>query len=244
MPLDLIGRDSFQEVDIKGITMPITKHNYMVKDVTQAGRHRARGVLCWRPPGRKGPVLIDIPKDIQLAKCEFTTAAPPGGCAARSRLPQMLEEAAELITASKRPFVYAGGGVVSTNAGEELIRFAEKLGAPIGTSMMGLSAVPHSHPLMLGMSGMHGRYASTKAMGRSDLIIAVGTRFSDRATGKKSEFSKDRKVLHIDIDPAEIGKNIPAYVSMVADVKEALTALNATGTAEERSAVAGRGEGA
>ncbi|MFH1513299.1 MAG: thiamine pyrophosphate-dependent enzyme, partial [Bacillota bacterium] len=114
----------------------------------------------------------------------------------------------------------------STDAGEELIRFAQKLGAPIGASMMGMTAVPHSHPLMLGMSGMHGRFASTKAMALSDLIIAVGTRFSDRATGDKSAFSKNRKVLHIDIDPAEIGKNIPAYVSMIADVKEALKALN------------------
>jgi len=225
VPLDLIGRDSFQEVDIKGITMPITKHNYMVKDVTKLAAI-VREAFYLASSGRKGPVLIDIPKDIQLAKCEFTPAAAVQPETPLAPTSAMLAEAAELIMASKRPFVYSGGGVVSTNAGTELIRFAEKLGAPIGTSMMGLSAIPHSHPLMLGMCGMHGRYASTKAMGRSDLIIAVGVRFSDRATGKKSEFSKNRKVLHIDIDPAEIGKNIPAYVSMIADVKEALTALN------------------
>ncbi len=225
VPLDMIGRDSFQEVDIKGITMPITKHNYMVKDVTKLASI-VREAFYLSSSGRKGPVLIDIPKDVQLAKCEFEPVAVAQTESPLAPTQAMLEEAAELIRASKRPFVYAGGGVVSTNMSEELVRFAEKLGAPIGTSMMGLSAVPRSHPLMLGMSGMHGNFASTKAMGQSDLIIAVGARFSDRATGKKSEFSRNRKILHIDIDPAEIGKNIPAYVSMVADVKQALTALN------------------
>ena len=225
VPLDMIGRDSFQEVDIKGITMPITKHNYMVKDVTKLASI-VREAFYLASSGRKGPVLIDIPKDVQLAKCEFQPLDAVQKESPLAPTKAMLEEAAELIRASKRPFVYAGGGVVSTNMSEELIRFAEKLGAPIGTSMMGLSSVPRSHPLMLGMSGMHGNFASTKAMGQSDLIIAVGARFSDRATGKKSEFSRNRKILHIDIDPAEIGKNIPAYVSMVADVKQALTALN------------------
>jgi len=224
VPLEMIGRDSFQEVDIKGITMPITKHNYMVKDVTKLASI-VREAFYLASTGRKGPVLIDIPKDIQLTQCEFTPAVPRRETPLKPT-PAMLQEAAALIAQSKRPYVYAGGGVVSTDAGEEIVRLAEKLGAPIGASMMGLSAVPYSHPLMLGMSGMHGRFASTKAMGKSDLIIAVGARFSDRATGKKSEFSKNRKVLHIDIDPAEIGKNIPAYVSMVADVKEALKALN------------------
>ena len=171
-------------------------------------------------------MLIDIPKDIQLAKCEYTKETYPRKETPKAPSEPMLKEAAELIAASKRPFIYAGGGVIATNASKDLLEFAEKLGAPIGTSMMGLSAVPRSHPLMLGMSGMHGNFASTKAMGRSDLIIGIGARFSDRATGKKSEFSKNRKVLHIDIDPAEIGKNIPAYVAMLADVKEALQALN------------------
>jgi acetolactate synthase I/II/III large subunit len=225
VPLDLIGRDSFQEVDITGITMPITKHNYMVKDVTKLAPI-VREAFFLASSGRKGPVLIDIPKDIQLAKCEFTPAKEIRQERPLAPTPAMLSEAAELIAASKRPYIYAGGGVVSTNAGEDLIALAEKLGAPIGTSMMGLTAVARSHPLMLGMSGMHGNFASTKAMGRSDLIIGIGARFSDRATGKKSEFSKNSKVLHIDIDPAEIGKNIPAYVAMVADVKEALKALN------------------
>ncbi|HPJ03151.1 MAG TPA: biosynthetic-type acetolactate synthase large subunit [Candidatus Limiplasma sp.] len=225
VPQDFIGRDSFQEVDIKGITMPITKHNYMVKDVEKLA-DIVREAFFLASTGRKGPVLIDIPKDVQLAKCEYTPAKETRKMNAKAPTAAMLKEAAELIAASKRPFIYAGGGVVATDASKDLLEFAEKLGAPIGTSMMGLSAVPRSHPLMLGMSGMHGNFASTKAMGRSDLIIGIGARFSDRATGKKSEFSKNRKVLHIDIDPAEIGKNIPAYVAMHADVKEALQALN------------------
>ncbi|MBN1777324.1 MAG: biosynthetic-type acetolactate synthase large subunit [Clostridiales bacterium] len=225
VPQDFIGRDSFQEVDIKGITMPITKHNYMVKDVTKLASI-VREAFFLASSGRKGPVLIDIPKDVQLAMAEYTPARERMKEYPLAPTPEMLEKAAELIAASKRPYIYAGGGVIATDASEDLIAFAEKLGAPIGTSMMGLTAIPRSHPLMLGMSGMHGNYASTKAMGRSDLIIGIGARFSDRATGKKSEFSKNRKVLHIDIDPAEIGKNIPAYVAMHADVKQALQALN------------------
>ncbi|MFH1880882.1 MAG: biosynthetic-type acetolactate synthase large subunit [Bacillota bacterium] len=222
---DFIGRDSFQEVDITGITMPITKHNYMVKDVCKLAPI-LREAFYLAASGRQGPVLVDIPKDVQKAMCEFTPQEPVKAENRLAPTPEMLRDAVKLIQSSKRPYIYAGGGVVSTDAGEELIRFAQKLGAPIGASMMGMTAVPHSHPLMLGMSGMHGRFASTKAMALSDLIIAVGTRFSDRATGDKSAFSKNRKVLHIDIDPAEIGKNIPAYVSMIADVKEALKALN------------------
>ncbi len=225
VPQDFIGRDSFQEVDIKGITMPITKHNYMVKDVEKLA-DIVREAFFLASTGRKGPVLIDIPKDVQLAKCDFVPKKETQKEHPLKPTAEMLKEAAALIAASKRPFIYAGGGVIATNASKDLLEFAEKLGAPIGTSMMGLSAVPRSHPLMLGMSGMHGNFASTKAMGRSDLIIGIGARFSDRATGKKSEFSKNRRVLHIDIDPAEIGKNIPAYAAMHADVKEALQALN------------------
>ncbi|HPF87838.1 MAG TPA: biosynthetic-type acetolactate synthase large subunit [Candidatus Limiplasma sp.] len=222
---ELIGRDSFQEVDITGITMPITKHNFMVKDINKLASV-VREAFHIATSGRQGPVLIDIPKDVQKATCEFTPMAAVKADAPLALTKEALKEAVKLIKSSHRPFIYAGGGVVSTNAGEELLRFAETLGAPIGTSMMGLSAVPQAHPLVLGMTGMHGNYAATKAMAQSDLIIAVGTRFSDRATGNKSAFSKDRKVLHIDIDPAEIGKNIPAYLSMVADVKQALIALN------------------
>ncbi|MCE5343102.1 MAG: biosynthetic-type acetolactate synthase large subunit [Eubacteriales bacterium] len=224
----LLGRDSFQEVDITGITMPITKHNYMVKDVTRLAE-TLRCAFSIAASGRPGPVLVDIPKDVQVAACEFTPQAE--GCMPKPKAlnADALKRATALITEAKRPFIYAGGGVVSAGAGAELVTLAETIGAPIGASMMGLSAVPNDHPLFLGMTGMHGRYAAIKALHRSDLIIAVGTRFSDRATGNKQEFSKDHKVLHIDIDPAEIGKNIPAYVALVADVKLALSALNAAG---------------
>ena len=225
---NLIGRDSFQEVDITGITMPITKHTYMVKDVARLA-DTLREAFHIAASGRPGPVLVDIPKDVQIAQCEFTPALRDEAAKAKPVDAQALAKAAELIASAKRPFLYIGGGVQIAGAGEELVTLAETIGAPIGSSMMGLSAVPHSHPLFLGMTGMHGRYAASTALDRSDLIIAVGTRFSDRATGNKAEFSKNHKVLHIDIDPAEISKNIPAYVALVADVKQALTALNAMG---------------
>ena len=224
----LIGRDSFQEVDITGITMPITKHNYMVKDVTRLA-DTLREAFRIAASGRPGPVLVDIPKDVQVAACEFTPAEKAEPPKPKALDAGAFARAVELISSAKRPILYIGGGVAIAGAGAELVKLAETIGAPIGTSMMGLAAVPHSHPLFLGMTGMHGRYAASKALDRSDLIIAVGTRFSDRATGNKAEFSKDHKVLHIDIDPAEISKNIPAYVALVADVKQALIALNAAG---------------
>ena len=230
-----IGRDSFQEVDIKGITMPITKHNFMVKDVTRLA-DTMREAFSIASSGRPGPVLVDIPKDVQIAECEYVPGAPMEAAKAKQPDSESVAKAAELIASSARPFIYAGGGVVIAEAGAELVKLAETIGAPIGASMMGLSAIDHDHPLFLGMTGMHGRYAASQAMDQSDLIIAVGVRFSDRATGDKAAFSKGRKILHIDIDPAEIGKNIPAYVAMVADVKEALTALSACGLVKKDTA--------
>lgn len=225
VPCTFIGRDSFQEVDITGVTMSITKHNFIVKDVSRLA-DTLRNAFRIAASGRPGPVLVDIPKDVQIAEWEYTPGAM--GEEARAKTPdsQAIKQAADLIASSQRPFLYAGGGVVAAGAGAELVKLAETIGAPIGASMMGLSAVDHNHPLFLGMTGMHGRYAATQVMDKSDLIIAVGSRFSDRATGNKIEFSKNHKVLHIDIDPAEIGKNIPVYVALVADVKEALAALN------------------
>jgi acetolactate synthase-1/2/3 large subunit len=228
VPCTFIGRDSFQEVDITGVTMSITKHNFIVKDVARLA-DTLRNAFRIAASGRPGPVLVDIPKDVQISECEYTPRAKGDKVQAKTPDSQAIKQAAELIASSQRPFLYAGGGVVAAGAGEELVKLAETIGAPIGASMMGLSAVDHNHPLFLGMTGMHGRYAATQVMDKSDLIIAVGSRFSDRATGNKIEFSKNRKVLHIDIDPAEIGKNIPVYVALVADVKEALVALNACG---------------
>lgn len=220
----LIGRDTFQEVDTTGVTMPITKHNYIVKDV-----HRLADVLREAfqiaSSGRPGPVLVDIPKDVQAAVCEFKRKPVSAAKKFRKIDPDSLEKAVKLIKDSKKPFIYFGGGVVIADASRELLEFAEKLGAPMGSSMMGLSAVPNGHPLFLGMTGMHGRFAASKVLSLSDLIIAVGTRFSDRATGSKSEFSRNRRVLHVDIDPAEIGKNIPAYASLIGDVNQTLGLL-------------------
>ena len=223
-----IGKDAFQEIDITGITLPITKHNYIVKDVRKLA-DTVREAFQIARSGRPGPVLIDIPKDVQLAPCEYEPA-PVAAAPVRPPIRQQdFDRAVQLIRNSQRPFLYAGGGVVISNASEELIELSKRLHAPIGSSIMGLTAMPKDYPLFLGMTGMHGRYAAIKCMDRADLIIAVGTRFSDRATGNKQEFSKKHKVLHIDIDPAEISKNIPAYVALVADVKETLAALNAAG---------------
>lgn len=221
----LIGKDSFQEVDIIGITMPVTKHNYMVKDVSRLAGI-VREALQIATSGRPGPVLIDVPKDIQTALCEYIPQEKQPKKLRKSVSDEDIELAVDLIGKSRRPFIYAGGGVVIADASRELLDFAERIDAPIGLSMMGISAVPAGHPKNLGMTGMHGKYMASKVMSMSDLIIAVGIRFSDRATGNKPEFSKGRKILHIDIDPAEIGKNIPAYVSVLGDVKDVLSRLN------------------
>ena len=220
----LIGRDSFQEVDIFGITMPITKHNYIVKDITKLA-DTIREAFAIANEGRPGPVLIDVPKDIQTAEYDFKEKKKFSISRSKIIDLSMLDEAAKIIEKSKKPFIYIGGGVVISDAGDEVKSLAEKIDAPVGSSMMGLTAISNSLPEFLGMTGMHGKYGASKAMAEADLIIAIGTRFSDRATGNVKEFSKGRKILHIDIDPAEIGKNIPAYVSLVGDVKTVLDKL-------------------
>lgn len=224
VPLPLIGRDSFQEVDIAGITMPITKHNYIVKDVNVL-EDTIREAFQIAKSGRPGPVLIDVPKDVQIALCDYVQGGAVPADPFQSPADEELMEAAKMIAASKRPFIYSGGGIVSADASKELLSFADRIDAPIGTSMMGLSAVAHDYPSFLGMTGMHGRFAASKAMAGADLIIAVGTRFSDRATGNKDEFAKKAQVLHIDIDPAEIGKNIPAQKSLIGNIKDILARL-------------------
>ncbi|MGI6167244.1 MAG: biosynthetic-type acetolactate synthase large subunit [Eubacteriales bacterium] len=224
--LPLLGKDSFQEVDIMGVTMPITKHNYIVKDVRDlAGIIREAFTIA--QSGRPGPVLIDIPKDIQIAECEYT----PGGPIQKFSTPKPDEEdidrAVELIEKSKKPYIYCGGGVVTSGAGEEVKKLAELIDAAVGFSMMGLSAVSSDCEYCLGMAGMHGRYASTKAKSEADLIIGVGVRFSDRATGDKSRYTQNARFIHIDIDAAEIDKNIPTNIGLVGDVGEILKRINA-----------------
>ena len=224
VPSTAIGRDGFQEVDITGVTMPITKHNYIVKDVTKlAGILREAFRIA--KSGRPGPVLVDIPKDVQLASCEYERAQSAGAPEPAPIRQEDFDRAVKLIRESQRPFLYAGGGVVISNASEELVELSKRLHAPIGSSIMGLTAVPQDTPLFLGMTGMHGKYVSSRAMYEADLIIGIGTRFSDRAIGNQAAFSKGRKVLHIDIDPAEVGKNIPAYASLIGDVKQVLNKL-------------------
>jgi len=233
VPTTMLGRDSFQEVDISGITIPITKHNYIVKDVTMLA-DTIREAFRIAGSGRPGPVLIDVPKDVQLGLAEYEPASRADCKAADTAVDDSwLEQAARLIRQAEKPYIYCGGGVIGSNASEELIAFADKVDAPIGTSIMGLSAVPHDHPRFLGMVGMHGRYGATKALYESDLLIAAGVRFSDRATGNKAEFTRGRKVIQIDIDPAEINKNIGVTNHVIGDVKTVLHALNAVLTPTE-----------
>ncbi|MDD4797686.1 MAG: biosynthetic-type acetolactate synthase large subunit [Eubacteriales bacterium] len=220
----LLGRDSFQEVDITGVTMPITKHNYIARDKDRLA-DMLREAFDVARSGRPGPVLIDVPKDIQMAQIDFTPAPAAAchrcGCVQQ----QQLDEAVRLIRQAQRPYIYAGGGVVASNAAQQLKAFAGAIDAPVGTSMMGKSAMHWDQPGFLGMVGMHGRLAANQALAQSDLIIAVGVRFSDRATGNKKDFTQGHRVLHIDIDPAEIGKNIPAYTGLIGDVKAVLSQL-------------------
>ena len=234
VPLNLIGRDSFQEVDITGITMPITKHNFMVKDVKNLA-DTIREAFKIANSGRPGPVLIDIPKDVQTTECEFENK--PKVVPVRDYVydePAFLD-AVNLIKQSKRPFIYMGGGVLISGASKELLDFANKIDAPIGSSMMGLSAIDNRGERFLGMTGMHGKYVAIRLMDACDLIIAIGTRFSDRATGNKQAYSDGRKIIHIDIDPAEIDKNIFADVSIIGDVKKVLTKLNGSLETQKRA---------
>ncbi len=219
-----IGKDSFQEVDISGITMSITKHNYIVKDASRLAEV-LREAFDIATSGRPGPVLVDIPKDIQQADCEYEPASTPTVARKYSNGKESFAEAVKLINECDRPYIYTGGGTVCSNASKELLELAEKIDSPIGSSMMGLSAISHDNSRFLGMTGMHGKFAASKALAKADLLIAIGTRFSDRATGNKIEFIKSKKVIHIDIDPSEIGKNIPAFVSLIGDVKSVLKKL-------------------
>lgn len=227
VPCDLIGRDSFQEVDIVGVTMPITKHNFIVKDVKELA-DTLRTAFKIAKSDRPGPVLVDIPKDIQIAQCEFEPNRQPViPYPLTFASEEKLCRAAELINSAERPYIYFGGGIISGKASEQVLALAEKIDAPLGCSLMGLSAVPADHPRFLGMQGMHGHYASSIAEDEADLVIALGARFSDRATGNKSRFSKNFRIIHIDIDGAELNKNIPAELSVRGDISDAAKRLTA-----------------
>ncbi|MDR2599705.1 MAG: biosynthetic-type acetolactate synthase large subunit [Oscillospiraceae bacterium] len=225
----MLGQDSFQDIDIVGVTLPIVKHSYVVRDVNDL-QQTIIDAFEIANSGRKGPVHIDIPKDVQKTACEYISDKANKNILKIEDKNQDIclagiNEAVKLILNSKQPYIYCGGGVTASNTGDELIELSKMLGAPIGMSMMGIGAVPGSYELNLGMSGMHGRYASNMTKSEADLIIALGIRFSDRATGAASKYSNDTKIIHIDIDKAEIGKNIYTDVSINGDLKEILPKL-------------------
>ncbi|NLO47675.1 MAG: biosynthetic-type acetolactate synthase large subunit [Clostridiales bacterium] len=220
----LLGRDSFQEVDIVGITQPIVKHNYIVRDVKNL-EQTLKEAFVIANTGRKGPVLIDIPKSVQVSEADYSNNVKICVKSSEARRTCDLTTAINAIAESKKPFIYCGGGVISAGAQEQIIELSKKLSAPIGLSMMGISAIPYSYDLNLGMCGMHGRYASSAAQAEADLIIAAGVRFSDRATGNTSEYTKGCTVIHIDIDASEIGKNVSPQIGLCGDIKEVLTQL-------------------
>lgn len=219
----LLGKDSFQEVDIVGITQPVVKHNFVVRDIEELEfiLHEAFRIAG---SGRKGPVLVDIPRDIQTKLCTYQETKPadaPDPIQKHSDL----QEALQTIAGSKRPYIYAGGGVVASGAQEELLEFSQRICAPVGLSMMGMTALPASYQWNLGMCGMHGTYAAALAESESDLLIALGVRFSERATGDIEAYRKNRTILHIDIDLSEIDKNVPSQIGICGDMKEVLRSL-------------------
>ena len=224
VPSSQIGTDSFQEIDITGITLPITKHNYFVGSVEELADtiREAFRLAC---SGRPGPVLIDVPKDIQIAKCEYTPKDPVKPDEKVPAKDIRISEAAECINSAKRPFVYFGGGLITGEAQKEMLELAELIDAPIGCSMMGLSGIPTNHPRFLGMQGMHGHYACSTAMHHADCIIALGVRFNDRVTGNRAKFAKGAKIVHIDIDGAELSKTIKVAHGLRGDVKLTLQKL-------------------
>ena len=224
VPNALIGKDSFQEIDITGVTRPIPKHNFFVKQIEDLAP-TLREAFKIAKSGRPGPVLVDIPKDVQVGTCEFT----PQGVVEKTPLPKVKEElidkAAELINGAVRPYIYIGGGAAGLGMGKEIVAFAEKIDAVLGCSFMGLSAVPQESERFLGMQGMHGHYASSMAQNEADLILAIGVRFSDRATGNVAKFAKKSKIVQLDPDSAEINKNVRVDLGLVGDIRDSFTRI-------------------
>ena len=224
VPNSLIGRDSFQEVDITGVTMPITKHNFLVKRVEDLA-DTIREAFRIAKSGRPGPVLVDVPKDVQNALYEYTAQKPVEKDPVPAVNDSEIEKAIEMILAAEKPYIYIGGGAITDDAGAEVLALAEKIDAPIGCTMMGISAVPSSNPRWLGMEGMHGHYASSIAQNEADLIITAGCRFSDRGTGNTAKYARNAKIIHMDIDASELCKNIPVELGMTGSMKEILQKL-------------------
>lgn len=222
----LLGKDSFQEIDITGVTMPITKHNFIVKRIEDLAP-TIRKAFQIAKEGRPGPVLVDITKDVTQAYCEYTRHCPEVIEKRNYTYPtSSIKEAIEMIEASERPFVFVGGGVIASDASKELKEFVEKIDAPVADSLMGKGAFDGTNPRYTGMLGMHGTKASNLGVSKCDLLITIGARFSDRVTGNTKEFAKDAKIIHIDVDEAEINKNIVVDLGIVGDAKSVLNALN------------------
>jgi len=228
VPTPLIGNDAFQEVDIVGITRPCTKHNYLVKRAEDLARVIKESFYLARA-GRPGPILVDLPKDVLKEQVEFKY---PKKVEMRSYRPTygahsgQIEKAGALVQKARRPVIYAGGGVISSQGSAELRNLAEALSIPVTTTLMGLGAFPGTHPLWLGMLGMHGTYGANMAVAHSDVLIAIGARFDDRVTGKVNLFAPEARIIHIDIDPTSIRKNVNVEVPIVGDCRDALTKLN------------------
>ncbi len=227
IPTLLIGNDAFQEADIIGITRPCTKHNYLVKDIKDLGPTLKKAFYVARS-GRPGPVLVDLPKDVMASSAEFKYPDKVfirGYQPTYEGHPGQIKRAVDLILKSKRPVLYAGGGIILSNAAKELTLFAEKLGIPVTMTLMGLGCFPGNHPLSLGMLGMHGTYRANMAVMESDLLLAIGARFDDRVTGKIESFAPHAKVIHIDIDPTSISKNVKVDLPIVGDCKNVLSKI-------------------
>jgi acetolactate synthase-1/2/3 large subunit len=226
VPSHLLGRDAFQEIDIASVSQPVVKHNYLVKDIKDL-QYTLREAFLIAQSGRKGPVLVDILKNVHIDTFPYDgnlKVAMPGAMK-KTRNIDAMDAALAAIEKSERPFIYAGGGVNASGTGAQVVELSRKLSAPVGLSLMGLGIIPDSYELNLGMSGMHGRYASIMAQSEADLEIALGVRFSDRATGNTKEYAKNCTIIHVDIDAAEIGKNVETDINLCGDLKEILPAL-------------------
>lgn len=227
VPTPLIGNDAFQEVDIVGITRPCTKHNYLVKDIKDLAR-TIKEAFYIASTGRPGPVLVDLPKDVMQMKTEYEY---PESISIRSYNPnyvpnrKQVKKAVRMISKAERPLIYAGGGVISSHAGEIMTRLARRYSIPVTSTLMGLGAFPGNDPLWLGMLGMHGTYPANMAVNNSDVLISVGARFDDRVTGKVNTFAPRAKIIHVDIDPTSIRKNVSVHIPIVSDCLNALQAM-------------------
>jgi acetolactate synthase-1/2/3 large subunit len=224
VPVALLNRDSFQEVDMVGITKPVTKAGFIVKDIEKLEETLNKAFQS-AGSGRPGPVVVDIPRNIQIEMCEYNGQSEKLTTDEKLTIDADLSEIIDIIKNSKRPFIYAGGGIISSGAENQLCALSERLNAPVGLSMMGLTALPDDYPLNLKMSGMHGNYSSTVAQSECDVMLCLGVRFSDRATGNVGVFSEKKTIIHVDVDTAEHGKNVPSQINLHGDAKQIITRL-------------------